>query len=305
MKDATFDLAISWIVKTLPAFAESGLNVLIIVGLAFFAVKSASGALARVDRFLVQSRSVDEKDPEAHEKRITTITGLASTIVTTLIWVAALLTAMQQLGIDVAPVLVSVGIGGLAIGFGAQNLVRDFISGFFLISENQVRVGDVVSVNGTGGLVESINFRTLVLRDLSGVVHVFPHGTITTLSNRTKEWSAYVMDIGVAYKEDTDEVMDIMKEVGEEMQRDTTYGPRILEPIEVFGVDQFGDSAVIIKARLKTVPIQQWFVGREYLRRLKKAFDAKSIEIPFPHRTLYMGEASAPFKFESHIRQAS
>ena len=305
MKDATLDLVVSWIINTLTAFAESGLNVLIIVGLAFLAVKSASGALARVNRCLIQSQSVDEKDPEAHEKRITTITGLMGTIVATLIWVTALLMTLQQLGIDVAPVLASVGIVGLAIGFGAQNLVRDFISGFFLILENQVRVGDVVSVNGTGGLVENINFRTLILRDLSGVVHVFPHGIITTLSNRTKGWSAYVMDIGVAYKEDTDEVTAIMKKVGEEMERDTIYGPRILEPIEVFGVDQFGDSAVIIKARMKTVPVQQWFVGREYLRRLKKAFDAKNIEIPFPHRTLYMGEASAPFKLANPMHHTA
>ena len=302
MKDITFfDLVIPWIVETLTAFAESGLNVLIIVGLAFLAVKSANVALPRINRFLVQSRSVDEKDPAAHEKRVTTITGLLGTSVASLIWVTAILMALQQLGIDVAPVLASVGIVGLAIGFGAQNLVRDFIGGFFLILENQVRVGDVIAVNGTGGLVENINFRTLVLRDLSGVVHVFPHGTITTLSNRTKGWSAYVMDIGVAYKEDTDKVAEIMKAIGEEMQGDTIYGPKILEPIEVFGVDQFGDSAVIIKARLKTVPIQQWFVGREYLRRLKKAFDAKKIEIPFPHRTLYMGEASGPFKLANPI----
>lgn len=305
MKDAMSDLVVSWALETLTVFAESGLNVLTIVGLAFLAVKSASGVLARVNRFLVQSRSVDEKDPEAHEKRITTIIGLVDTIVATLIWVTALLMILQQVGIDVAPVLASVGIVGLAIGFGAQNLVRDFISGFFLILENQVRIGDVAVVNGTGGLVESINFRTLILRDLSGVVHVFPHGTITTLSNRTKEWSAYVMDIGVAYKEDTDKVMAIMKEVGEDMQRDEMYGSQILEPIEIFGVDQFEESAVVIKARLKTIPIQQWFVGREYRRRLKKAFDAKHIEIPFPHRTLYMGEASPPFQFVNSIRHAS
>ena len=305
MKDVTFDLFVPWLVETLTAFAESGLQVLIIVGLAVLVVKSANFALSRMNKFLVQSRSVNETDPEAHEKRITTITGLLNTIVVTLIWVTALLMALEQLGIDVVPVLGSVGIVGLAIGFGAQNLVRDFISGFFLIVENQVRIGDVAVVNGTGGLVESINFRTLTLRDLSGVVHVFPNGTITTLSNRTKEWSAYVMDIGVAYKEDTDQVTTIMKEVGDEMQRDEVYGPKILEPIEIFGVDQFEDSAVVIKARLKTVPIQQWFVGREYRRRLKKAFDAKNIEIPFPHRTLYMGEASAPFKVDNLIRQAT
>lgn len=305
MQNLSFDLFMPWIVNVLTTFAESGLKVFLIMGLAFLISRSMHLALPRMNKLLVKTRSVDEKDPEAQEKRITTITSLLSTIVVTLIWIIALLMTLEQLGLDVAPVLASAGILGLAIGFGAQNLIRDMISGFFLILENQVRVGDVAIVNGTGGLVETINFRTLTLRDLSGVVHVFPNGTITTLANRTKGWSAYVMEIGVAYKEDTDKVTEVMKEVGEDMQRDSVYGAKILEPMEIFGVDQFGNSAVVIKARLKTIPIQQWFVGREYLRRLKKAFDAKGIEIPFPHRTLYMGEASHPFKFESLIRTAS
>ena len=305
MENRTLDYFTPWMVETLTTFAESSLKVLMILGLAYFVVRSTHFALPKINKALVKSRTLDEKDPEAQEKRIRTITSLLSTIVVTLIWVTALLMTLEQLGLDVAPVLASAGIVGLAIGFGAQNLVRDIISGFFLILENQVRVGDVAIVNGTGGLVETINFRTLSLRDLSGVVHVFPNGTITTLSNRTKGWSAYVMDIGVAYKEDTDKVTEVMKEVAEEMQGDPNYERKILEPIEIFGVDQFGDSAVVIKARLKTIPIQQWFVGREYLRRLKKAFDARGIEIPFPHRTLYMGEASLPFKLENFVPTSS
>ena len=203
------------------------------------------------------------------------------------------------------PILASAGIVGLAVGFGAQNLVRDIINGFFMILENQVRVGDVAIVNGTGGLVEAISFRTITLRDLAGTVHIFPNGTVTTLANMTKDWSAYVLDIGVAYIEDTDRVTGVMKSVADELQQDPRFGQHILQPIEIFGVDQFGESEVVIKARLKTLPIQQWTVGREYRRRLKKAFDQQNIEIPFPHRTLYMGEASHPFVFKDIMANAT
>jgi len=206
----------------------------------------------------------------------------------------AALVVLRELGVEIGPILASAGVAGLAIGFGAQNLVRDVISGFFMILENQVRVGDVAVVNGTGGLVERVNFRTIVLRDLSGIVHVFPNGTITTLANLTREWSAYVFDIGVAYKEDVDRVMEIMREVGRELRADEKFGHNMVADVEVFGVDAFADSAVVIKGRLRTKPIKQWDVGREYRRRLKHAFDAQGIEIPFPHRSIFFGEASKP-----------
>jgi small-conductance mechanosensitive channel len=197
-------------------------------------------------------------------------------------------------GVNVTPILASAGVVGLAVGFGAQNLVKDFVSGFFLILENQIRVGDVAIINGTGGLVEAITFRTIVLRDQAAVVHVFPNGSINTLSNMTKDWSAYVIDVGVAYREDTDRVVEVMRRVAGELQSDPQYGSAMLEPIEIIGVDAFTDSAVIIKARLKTLPIRQWMVGREYRRRLKKAFEAENIEFPFPQRTVLMADAKAP-----------
>jgi small-conductance mechanosensitive channel len=146
-------------------------------------------------------------------------------------------------------------------------------------------------------------FRTIVLRDLAGVVHVIPNGTITTLANMTKGWSGYVLDVGVAYKEDTDRVVEVMRVVADELRQDPRYGPSMLDTIEIFGVDDFKESEVTIKARLKTVPIQQWTVGREYRRRLKKAFDARGIEIPFPHRSIYMGEATKPM--EILLKQAA
>ena len=218
-------------------------------------------------------------------------------MVNTAVAAVAILMVLQELDINIMPVLTGAGIAGLAVGFGAQTLVRDVISGFFLILEDQVRVGDVASINGTGGLVEAINLRTIVLRDLSGTVHVFPNGAVQQMSNLTKDFSFYVLDMGVAYKEDTDQVVEVLKAVAEEQRQDPAYAANILGPLEVLGVDAFGDSAVTVKVRIKTVPIQQWAVGREYRRRVKKAFDARGIEIPFPHMSVYFGEASKPWLF--------
>ena len=158
----------------------------------------------------------------------------------------------------------------------------------FLILENQIRVGDVAIINGTGGLVGKINFRTTVLRDVGGIVHVFPNGDVSTLSNLTNDWSAYVFDIGVAYKENTDNVIEVMKEVGAELNNDEIIGPLMLEPPEIFRVDKLDNSVVVIKGRIRTKPISQWQVGREFLCQVK------GIEIPFPHQTVYFGEASKP-----------
>jgi small conductance mechanosensitive channel len=252
--------------------------------------------LSRLEATLIKAGERTETVPGQAKKRVATLVGLIRTIAIVLLWGVVLVIALGQIGLDMTPILAGAGIIGLAVGFGAQNIVRDLISGFFMVLEDQVRVGDVAVVNGTGGLVEAITFRTIVLRDLAGVVHVFPNGTINTLSNMTKEWSGYVIDVGVAYKEDTDHVAEVMRRVGEELRQDPSLGPNILEPIEIFGVDDFADSAVVIKARLKTHPIQQWGVGREYRRRLKKAFDAEGIEIPFPHHSIYVGEASKPFQ---------
>lgn len=228
-------------------------------------------------------------------KRTDTIVRLIRQASLIVIWVMLVLAILGHLGIEIVPILAGAGIVGLAVGFGAQNLVRDVISGFFFILEDQIRVGDVAVVNGTGGLVEEINFRTIILRDLSGVVHVFPNGTVTTLSNMTKDWSAHVFDLGVAYREDTDRVVKVIREVGDAMTGDPEFGPLMLEAPEIFGLDKLGDSAVTIRGRIRTKPGKQWVIGREFNRRVKHAFDVAGIEIPFPHRTVYFGEASRPF----------
>lgn len=273
----------------------AALRILLILTLGWLASVITRTALRRFEHQLIeQGRQQGDIASEA-TKRAETLVRLLRQGVSIMVWLVAILVVLNELGISVGPILASAGVAGLAIGFGAQNLVRDVISGFFLILENQIRIGDVAVVNGTGGLVEGINFRTLVLRDLSGIVHVFPNGSVTTLANLTKEWSAYVFDIGVAYKENTDRVMEVMRGVADELQQDPQFGPLILDKVEIFGVDQLADSAVIIKGRIKTRPIKQWDVGREFLRRIKLAFDQQGIEIPFPHRSLYFGSDSTPF----------
>jgi len=251
-------------------------------------------ALRRLEKTLLRRSTAEGEAPSESEKRVETLVRLLRQAVMILFWLVAGLVILRELGVEIGPILASAGVAGLAVGFGAQNLVRDVIAGFFLILENQVRVGDVAIVNGTGGLVETVNFRTIVLRDLSGTVHVFPNGSVTTLANLTREWSAYVFDIGVGYGEDMDRVMEVMREVGKELREDPVFGHMMIEDVEIFGVDNFADSAVVIKGRLRTKPIKQWEVGREYRRRLKYAFDREGIEIPFPHRSIYFGEHSKP-----------
>ncbi|MDD3516798.1 MAG: mechanosensitive ion channel family protein [Chromatiales bacterium] len=270
------------------------LRILLILVIAWVVINIAKTGLRRLERYLIESGRLQGEDAGEAAKRAETLVRLLRQAITIFIWILALLVTLNELGVSVGPILASAGVLGLAVGFGAQNLVRDVISGFFMILENQVRVGDVAVVNGTGGLVEHVGFRTLTLRDLSGTVHVFPNGGVTTLANVTKEWSAYVFDIRVAYKEDTDRVIEVMRQVGSEMRQDEYFGPLMLEDVDIFGVDQLADSAVIIKGRIRTLPIRQWETGRQFLRRVKQAFDREGIEIPFPHRSLYFGDASKP-----------
>lgn len=276
-------------------FVVSGGRIVLILLIVWIATRVIRGMLRRLEDRLVAKGHAEGEIPSETEKRAETLVKLLRQGVIIVIWVMAVLLILRQMGVDITPVLASAGVVGLAVGFGAQNLVRDVIAGFFMILENQVRVGDVAIINGTGGLVEKINFRTIVLRDLGGVVHTFPNGTINTLANMTREWSAFIFEIGVAYKEDTDKVVEVLKQVGAELRQDPIFGPSLHDDVEVFGVEKFADSAVVIKGRIKTLPIKQWEVGREYQRRVKKAFDAAGIEIPFPHLSVYFGEASKPF----------
>jgi small conductance mechanosensitive channel len=284
---------ITWIITTIP-------SLLVIIILAFLALKLTNIFLRRLKPLMIHHmESGTDMELSELEKRIDTLMGILRSVIKIIVWLMIGMLILRKMGIDIAPIIAGAGIVGLAVGFGAQELVRDFISGFFMLLENQIREGDVAIINGTGGLVEHVGLRTVILRDLSGVVHVFQNGKINSLSNMTKEWSGMVLDIGVAYKEDTDKVVEVIKQVAEEMRQEPDFKMKILEPIEIFGVDQFADSAVIIKARFKTKPIEQWVVGREYRRRLKKAFDEQGIEIPFPHRTVYWGEEIKPLQVQT------
>ncbi len=281
-----------WIISELP-----GLIFLIVALIIVFRIFAFS--LKRFQKSLIKrAGKAEKKDAGEVEKRINTLTEILSGAVKIILWAIFFMIALKKFGVDIGPILASAGIIGVAVGFGSQELVRDFISGFFILLENQIRVGDVAIINGTGGLVEKIELRTITLRDFSGTVHIFQNGKISTLSNMTNEWSAMVFDIGVAYKENVDTVMEIMREVGDGMQQDENFKDAIIEPIEIFGLDKFADSALIVKARIKTKPIQQWTIGREYRKRLKEAFDARNIEIPFPHTTVYWGEEINPLKLD-------
>ncbi len=248
-----------------------------------------TGLFTRVQNTLLrQAERNPSVDAAEAGKRIKTLIGIAGSVVKLVLWFTLILILLQQFSINIAPILASAGILGLAIGFGAQELVRDVISGFFILLENQIRAGDVAIINGTGGVVEKIELRTTTLRDASGVVHIFQNGKISSLSNMTKEWSAMVFDIGVAYKEDTTHVMNVMQQVGDELKADPDFADKIIAPMEVMGLEDFADSAVIIRGRLKTRPVEQWGIGREYRKRLKEAFDREGIEIPYPHRTMLL-----------------
>lgn len=209
---------------------------------------------------------------------------------------------LSEIGVNIGPLLAGAGVVGLAVGFGSQTLVKDVITGVFILAEDQFAVGDVVRVSDKAGVVEDITIRTIRLRDLSGNVHIIPFSSVTTVENMTKDYSRYVFDIGVAYREDVDEVIEVLKAIGAEMQEDEEYGTLILEPLEILGLDSFGDSAVVIRARFTTKPIKQWQVGREFNKRMKRKFDELGIEIPFPHQTVYFGEAKGGGAPPAYVR---
>jgi small conductance mechanosensitive channel len=239
---------------------------------------------------LLQPRTGPDGETVEPPARLKTLVPLGRATVKVAVIGIAILVVMEQIGINITPILAGVGVLGLAVGFGAQSLVKDIISGLFIILEDSMSVGDIVVLQGTAGMVENLSLRTIRIRDLAGNVHVIPHSSVDRVTNMTKDFSRYVMDVGVSYREDTDEVVEILKEIGAGMQADPEYGPDILRPIEIMGVDRFEDSAVVVRARFWTKPIKQWHVGREFNRRMKKVFDERGIEIPFPHRTVYFGD---------------
>ena len=222
------------------------------------------------------------------EKRADTIGGLASKAMSILIWTIAALMILKEMNFDVRPLLAGAGVAGVAIGFGAQSIIKDVLSGIFLMMENQIRVNDVAVINGKGGLVEEINLRTTVLRADDGAVHVFPNGSIQSLANLTREYSYCVVSVSVSYKEDSDHVITVLQEVAQGLSEEEPYKSAILAPFEMPAIDRLADFAVVIKARFKTLPTKQWLVGQEMNRRIKKRFEEANIDMPFPTQTIQL-----------------
>src|SRR5215831_17021215 len=262
---------------------DSGLRVVLIAAVAFALVRMVTIGVKRFENDVNFGTGLDALE---RAKRARTLGNVLTNVTTVVVLSSALLMILQEFRVNISPALTGAGIIGVALGFGAQNLVKDLIGGFFLILDNQVRVGDVVSINGTGGLVEAINLRTTILRDEEGTVFIFPNGSITTLANRSMQFSYYVVNLPLAYGVDTDKATAVMTDVANGLQKDDAFSPFILAPLEVIGVDAFEENAVRVKVRIKTAPLKQWFVGREFRRRLYKAFGEHDIELWQAQKTI-------------------
>ena len=252
----------------------SGLRILVISVLSYALLRIIAATARRLEARLGEATSADMLE---RLKRARTVSSLVQHALTALVVGIAGLMVLHELQVDIMPILTGAGVVGLAIGFGAQTLVKDLIAGFFLTLENQVRIGDVVNINGTGGLVEEINLRTIVLRDGDGAVHVFPNGSIERLSNRTKDYAFAVVDVGVPYTENVDQVMALLREIGAALASDPKFGANVLEPVEVLGIDSFEDVRLVIRVRMKTVPLKQWDISREFRRRIAITFAERGI----------------------------
>jgi moderate conductance mechanosensitive channel len=261
-------------------------------------VRSARIAVILLGAWLVQRfagkligglhRAVERRRPEFDLGRINTVNAVLRNVGTVLVVLVAGMLVLAELGVSVAPILATAGVAGIAIGFGAQSLIKDYFTGFFLLIEDQLREGDVVEIVGKGGLVEEVTLRYVRLRDADGHVHFVPNGEIKLVTNRTRGFATPVIDVGIAYREDPDAALQVMREVAKAMRADPQWRALITEDLEVIGLEQMAESALMLRVRLKVVPpIQQWNVKREYLKRVKKAFDEHGIEIPFPSFMLY------------------
>jgi small conductance mechanosensitive channel len=242
-------------------------------------------ALRAIRQLIPQLRDaiVSRQQTPEDGQRVRTLSRVARYILTVATSLVSTMLILGELGISVAPILGAAGVVGIAVGFGAQSLVKDYFTGFFLLLENQIRLGDVVDVGGKSGLVEEITLRYLRLRDYSGNVHYIPNGMISTVTNMSLGHAFAVIDVSIAYGEKIDRVIDVMRQVGLELRTTPAFAPNILEELEIAGVEQWAESAVMIRCRFKVAPLQQWAVRREYLQQLKARFDSEGIEIPFPH----------------------
>ena len=239
-----------------------------------------------IDKFITNVTRY--KDDYELKKQLFTLKSIIKSIADTIIIIFATMFVLNNLGIDIRPILTAAGVLGVAVGFGAKRFFEDIITGFSLLLEGQIRVGDYVEISGYQGVVEKADIKMIKLRDINGRVHYIRNGMVDIVTNYTRDYSYYVFDIGVAYKENIEYVINVLKELGENFRTTSDYKDFILEPIEILGLDKFDDSAVVIRARFKTKPMKQWEVGRAFNLRIKEKFDRWGIEIPFPQTTVHI-----------------
>lgn len=280
----------------------SGLRILLVVVIAFVALKLLYRLIDKLEaRIAARSGAFDSALETG--RRLATIRNLLKHLAFIVIGGIAVMIVLREIGVDIAPIIAGAGIMGLAVSFGAQNLVRDIISGFFMIMEDQVRVGDAAVVNGIGGTVEELNFRTIVIRDLEGTVHVFPCGTVTQLANRSKGWARYVVDVTMSYREDVDRVAGVLRRVGDDLRKDPLFGVFILEPLQILGVDSFGSNGYVIRSMIKTLPLKQWDVGRELRKRIKNKFQTEGIDLSSPPVSVSISQIPPAIRIELDHRE--
>ncbi len=265
----------------------SGTKIILILFIVLFAKKVVALACKKLLKLHLQ-----ENEGLEYGKKLQTVYAIIKSLLDFIIIAIAGMLILGELGINLGPILAAAGVLGVAVGFGSQRLIEDIISGFIILINDQIRVGDVVEIDGKSGYVEKLDLKMVVLRDLSGNVHFLRNGKIDVVTNMTKDYSYALFEIGIAYKESVEKVMEVMKQIYEEIKQNPFFEQDILEPIEIFGLDKFDDSAVIVKARIKTKPIKQWAITREFNLKLKNKFDDLGIEIPFPQRTIHISKSS-------------
>ncbi len=267
-----------------------GLIILLIAAIAYLLFRLIRTVLPGIVESSMSARGRGRKAKEDLARRVQTLSGMLTTLAAIIVAIVALFMILGEIGVDVTPLLATAGVAGIAIGLGAQSLIRDMIAGLFILMEDQYNKGDVVKVAGIAGLVEDVTLKRTVLRDLDGIVHSIPNGEIKTASNYTKEYSRLNLDIPVAYGEDLERVIEVINRVGQEIAKDPLWGPKIRSAPQSLGVNRFGESGVEIKVLGDTKPMMQWEVMREFRLRIKKTFDQEHIEIPWPHVKLYYGQ---------------
>ncbi len=279
---------ISWSEKIIPWLLSHGIRIVLIAVAAFLLDKILSRIITRTIRASVKADEFTSE--EAEKKREDTLIRIFNGAVHIMIIIVAIMMILQELGIEVGPLIAGAGIVGLAVGFGGQYLIRDIITGLFLMLENQYRIGDVVNIEGLGGAVQDISLRKTTLRDLDGTVHHIPHGSITKISNLSKDFARVNLDMGVAYNTNLEHLIEVINRTGNELAADPAFKDAIITPPQFLRVNEFADSAIVVKILGDTKPLRQWEVAGELRKRLKIAFDTEGIEIPFPQRVIYQAK---------------